>query len=139
MPSPLFFQSSLRALRGVRGRGDGRRVHEIEVGPAVPIEVEDGHAAAHRFEDVFLLRRERVLERDAARARDVGEERLAGRGLSCAGTVRREQRARDTGQQSERSGPRAVVTAAASPEAGSSFCLVTSGRCGDVDEVACSD
>ena len=63
---------------GIAGCRDRRRVDEIHVEPAVLVEVEEGYASAHGFEDVLLLGRRRVREGDAALCRDVRERNVLG-------------------------------------------------------------
>ena len=49
------------------------RIREVDVGPAVAIVVDQDHAAAHGFHDVFLGRVGGVFEGDAGLGSDVFE------------------------------------------------------------------
>jgi hypothetical protein len=63
------------------GRCDGQRVHEVDVRQSVVVDVHERHAAAHRFDDEFLLLRGVMREGDAGLACDVAEQHVRGRAL----------------------------------------------------------
>ena len=60
-----------RPLRGVHGQ----RIHEVHIDQAVVVEIEQRDAAAHRLDDVPLVRRGVMLEGDAGFRGDVVEQR----------------------------------------------------------------
>ena len=73
--APVTPQLAARAPRVARGRDRGR-VDEVHVEQAVLVEVEEGDASAHGFEDVLLVGRRDVRESDPALFRDVGERHV---------------------------------------------------------------
>ena len=93
VPSPRLRHSSLRAPSALRRRNRWR-VDQIHIQEPVLVVVEDGNAATHRLEDVFLVGRRDVREGNSACLRDVGERDLIRTGSpSPAPGVRRWRRA----------------------------------------------
>ena len=59
----------------VEGHGDAGRVGEVDVGVAVAVVVDEGDAATHGFDDVFLVGAGEVLEVDVGGGGDVDKLR----------------------------------------------------------------
>ena len=51
------------------------RVGEVDVRPAIAVVIDQGHSAAHRFDDVFLVGRSEVLEANFGGGSDIRELR----------------------------------------------------------------
>jgi len=71
----VAIQCAARRARILR-RLDGQRIDEVEIGQPVVVEIEQRHAAAHRFDDVFLLGRGVVLKRNTRFAGEISEQDL---------------------------------------------------------------
>ena len=71
----VVVERAARLLAGLRHL-HALRIGEVDVGPAVAVVVDEGHAAAHRLDDVFLFRAGEMFEGDAGGSGDVDQLRI---------------------------------------------------------------